>query len=56
MSPIYHHPKPQKYPGRHFIDPSKAVIYQPEVGHSAKIEIDFLDNQFDKEIETNFLS
>ena len=53
-SPIYYPPKPQKYPNRHFLDPPKTVIPQPEKSHSKNIAMDFSEGQPDKDIDTNF--
>ena len=52
---IYHPPKQQKYPERHFLDPPKTVTYQPEVSYPENIKVIFPEGQLDKQIETNSL-
>ena len=52
-SPIYHHPKQQKYHKRHHLDPNQAVTHRSEVCYTENIEMNFPEDQLDKEIENN---
>ena len=52
-APIYHPPKQHKYPERHFLDPSQRVVLNLRSIFLTLLKIDFLKNQFDKEIKTN---
>ena len=51
---MYHSPKYQKYPERHFLDQPQRMTHKLEVNVPHVIKMDLPEGQFDKEIETNF--